>query len=859
MRVIPALVAKGETVRGMKAGRRLRSGRSSLRAATLMVTVLATTATAALAALTLHTVMSSISVEDTRAQAVSVRSQVTDLTDRVQAELYADPLAPYKRVLDFEAPRVCVTTDPQTVVAPGDPWPSSCGSVWGYEPTEDAESVVHLYPPTPESPLLRATVAVRTGAAQSGQTLLFSPGGRYRPFLFDSGNLALADLSQGAMSALSGTAYTPKRMNADGLDSSYTLTDGFLVAEEGFETTVSEDITAFSSRPDVDQNPAVYSSQSVFPDPIPASALTGPVDTLSDLFCPSAGAPPAVVEDRPVYLCLKPGGVLVSVDNTVATLPSDVPAVLVIPGAQAGTIEVLRAPSLPAPLTQCTAACPTPAPANPLQVALWQASSGPNAGGHPGFSDFWKPVATVAMPHSGVVVSKVDTYVGLCGASFTGQPASPCAESEFPGGLTLTVGSSSQPANLTIAGPVSSQGAPIAAVVSGRVVVPHYAHAPGSPLTAEISLLVAGTGAADSAPAVYSWPQDPVTGAGGQFTLAGALLAKNADLDLTQFSSFRMDTTSLAVDSLPPMFPSPSLTWTPLSAHRLVAEQAENAFGPVLPSPALAEPFAPGAVTAVVSDPAELTISWIASTPDITRPLSGYQVHRQVTGESGWELVAETSQLSVVDTGLVAGEDYTYRVRAFGPGGQSSTATGSGTAIAAPVAPSLELTAVTPTSVGVSWESFSSSVAPITEFRALANGEEVAVLDASESSYVFTELVTGREYELAIEAVNAAAATPAAITLSVDVSPLPRSFAGTVAGNQVTLVWQPVEPTLAAPVTGYRVERLNPVSGSYEQVGVTSLTTFTDSISGPGQYTYRVRAYGDLGQGYPSQTTVVVP
>ena len=88
------------------------------------------------------------------------------------------------------------------------------------------------------------------------------------------------------------------------------------------------------------------------------------------------------------------------------------------------------------------------------------------------------------------------------------------------------------------------------------------------------------------------------------------------------------------------------------------------------------QPSAPSNLVASTLGVSQVNLSWAASTDNVR--VTGYRVERQDPGSPGFAQVGTTTTTSYNDTGLVAGSNYNYRVRAVdaaqNPSGYSGTA-----------------------------------------------------------------------------------------------------------------------------------------------------------------------------------------
>jgi chitodextrinase len=95
-------------------------------------------------------------------------------------------------------------------------------------------------------------------------------------------------------------------------------------------------------------------------------------------------------------------------------------------------------------------------------------------------------------------------------------------------------------------------------------------------------------------------------------------------------------------------------------------------------------PTAPGNLAATAVSASQINLSWTAATDNVG--VTGYLVERQGPGSTGFAQVGTTAGTTYNDTGLVAGNNYSYRVRATDAAGNLSaySAVASATTLALP-------------------------------------------------------------------------------------------------------------------------------------------------------------------------------
>ena len=267
-------------------------------------------------------------------------------------------------------------------------------------------------------------------------------------------------------------------------------------------------------------------------------------------------------------------------------------------------------------------------------------------------------------------------------------------------------------------------------------------------------------------------------------------------------------------------------------------------------------PSAPGSLTATQTS-TKVQLGWTAATDNVG--VSAYDVYR-----NGAYLATLSSAVSgYADKTAVVGTGYTYRVNARDLAGNTAGATvsvaGGGGDTSAPTAPAtLTATALSKTSISLSWPAASDNVG-VTSYTLSRNGIPIAAVGASTTSYADSGLTPGTSYTYFVVASDAAGnlsqASPTATAITnTDTSPptVPGSPTATsVTSNAVALAW--TASTDDVGVSRYDVLR----DGA--MVGSSTGTSFTDgNVAGGTTYSYVIRAYdaaGNFAASAPSSVT----
>lgn len=196
--------------------------------------------------------------------------------------------------------------------------------------------------------------------------------------------------------------------------------------------------------------------------------------------------------------------------------------------------------------------------------------------------------------------------------------------------------------------------------------------------------------------------------------------------------------------------------------------------------------------------------------------------------------------------GLTAGTSYSYRVRAYNTGGNSSysNTTSATTLQLLPAAPS-GLTAISASSsqIDIAWTDNASNEEGFRIERCAGTGcsnfIEVATVGANSRAYPNPGLVPATAYSYRVCAYNAAGAS-AYSTVATDITLLdpPTGLAATGSVGHVALTW-----TASAGAAGYQVLRSTTAGGSYAQVGTVAGPAFDDTgLAAGATFYYVVRA-----------------
>ncbi|MCA4900649.1 MAG: fibronectin type III domain-containing protein, partial [Cytophagales bacterium] len=268
---------------------------------------------------------------------------------------------------------------------------------------------------------------------------------------------------------------------------------------------------------------------------------------------------------------------------------------------------------------------------------------------------------------------------------------------------------------------------------------------------------------------------------------------------------------------------------------------------------------APTALTAVAASPTQINLTWA----DVSTNETGFQVERSLTTSTGFTLVGTTAAnaVSFVNTGLTAGTQYFYRIRAVNATGNSAY-TAEANAIAGLVAPTtLAAVAASATQINLTWSDVSTNETGFQVERSTTSGTGFVLITttaANAVSFSNTGLTANTRYFYRVRSVNAVGTSvPTAEASALTSAPAAPTMLTAVAASstQINLTW--VDASTSE--TGFQIERsLTSGSGfSLISTAAANATTFSNTgLTANTVYFYRVRAInGSITSGYAPQAT----
>src|SRR5271155_2603075 len=283
-------------------------------------------------------------------------------------------------------------------------------------------------------------------------------------------------------------------------------------------------------------------------------------------------------------------------------------------------------------------------------------------------------------------------------------------------------------------------------------------------------------------------------------------------------------------------------------------------------------PTAPTNLTASATGPAQINLSWTAST-ELGGTIGQYLVERcQGAGCANFAQVGTTAATSYNDAGLTGSTSYTYRVRAsdtsnnLGPYSTTATATTSAPVLTAPS--NLNATATSSSQTNLTWTASTESGGTISGYlvercqgAGCANFTQVGT--STTASYNNTGLTTSTSYSYRVRATDALnntspySNTASATTSGANLPTAPTNLTASATGPaQINLSWT-ASTELGGTIGQYLVERCQGAGcANFAQVGTTAATSYNDAgLTGSTTYSYRVRAADALNNTGPYSNT----
>ena len=264
-------------------------------------------------------------------------------------------------------------------------------------------------------------------------------------------------------------------------------------------------------------------------------------------------------------------------------------------------------------------------------------------------------------------------------------------------------------------------------------------------------------------------------------------------------------------------------------------------------------------VQAVAISASNIMISWDEPPDTGDSPIIRYDLERK-TDLTSFQGRASTTSLSLVDTTLMSGTKYYYRIQAVNSAGKSlDSAIVHATTFGVPDAPTLLAITTTSTTITIAWSPSSDGGTPITSYtveRSSNDSFNSFVSFPGNTGYTLTDsgLDKGSTYYYRVRAINSVGSSTAssikALTTLATVPGAPTDVNVEISGAYLlTVSWKASSDTGGTPITSYTVERSDGNPSSFIPLTPSvSTTTFTDSgLTGGTVYYYRVKANNAQG------------
>jgi Fibronectin type III domain len=303
-------------------------------------------------------------------------------------------------------------------------------------------------------------------------------------------------------------------------------------------------------------------------------------------------------------------------------------------------------------------------------------------------------------------------------------------------------------------------------------------------------------------------------------------------------------------------------------------------------------PYPPTGLSANTASPTGISLSWNAPSNNGGTPISGYKIEAKIGSDAYTVLVANTasSSTSYLNSGLITGTTYTYRVSAINSVGTSNPSNEASATPSKTYTPTgVTATAVSPTEIDLFWiapsETYGQPIAAYRIDQKLSSGTFDSIVENTgmTTSYAIKDLKTDKTYTFIVIAlftgggesnpsmeVSATPTSTSAPPSSTITSPptstqqptaVPNSPTGlnvTNTSSSVKLSWTAPSNNGGYPVTGYKIE-FKVGSGQYSvltaNAGIATSYLHTGLVAGT--YTYRVSAINSVGTSNPSNEVQV--
>lgn len=277
----------------------------------------------------------------------------------------------------------------------------------------------------------------------------------------------------------------------------------------------------------------------------------------------------------------------------------------------------------------------------------------------------------------------------------------------------------------------------------------------------------------------------------------------------------------------------------------------------------LAPPVAPSGLTATISSPNQIKLSWT----DNSAYETGFYIERRTSSTSFVQIATvPANTTNFTDSGLADGATYFYQVRAYNTYGTSSYATPASATLPLIGPASLSATAFSPTQINLAWLDNSQGEAGYYIERKTGAGGIFAVTGtapANATSFQDSGLLDNTTYFYQIRAFNAGGTSPysnqtSAMTPLAPPSTPTNLYGWATAATQINLTWTDT----AHNEDGFVVERSLDGTTGWTPVGTMTgpnVTSFSDAtVAADTTYYYRVKAHNSAGDSAYSNTASAI-
>ncbi len=264
----------------------------------------------------------------------------------------------------------------------------------------------------------------------------------------------------------------------------------------------------------------------------------------------------------------------------------------------------------------------------------------------------------------------------------------------------------------------------------------------------------------------------------------------------------------------------------------------------------------PQNVSAIASS-SKVNISWNAPSSTGGIPVTAYNVYKSTNSTSGFTFLGNTTDMSYVDTDVINGFDYYYKVNAQNKYNESIfTNTVSAHPVGESTAPE-NLTIVNGDNfASLEWDApftdggFTIEYYNIYRTNISGSGYMLIGTNSSANGFVDTSAENGKTYYYTLTAVNSYGESPMSLEQRITIAntPLAPTNLNTVAGDrEVTLSWD-VADGRGFEITHYSVYRIDS-AGQTILIATTNETSYTDlDVENGVEYIYMVTATSEIGE-----------